>query len=76
MRQLSFRFNFKQGILLAGPNRTGVAAADTSYRKEQETHRPGGLYRRVTLTCNRMFSAITSESVSEAVIISRKPVNR
>lgn len=69
-------FYSKQNFPFAGSNRTGVATADTSHGEEQETHRSGGLYRCITVTRDRMFSAITSESVSKAIIIPRKSVDR
>ena len=68
-------FYFNQSILLAGSNRTGITTADASHGEEQETYRSGGLYRCVAVACDRMFSAITSKSISEAIIISWKSVN-
>jgi len=63
-------------VLFAGSNRTGVAAADASHGKEQETHGSGRLYRFIAVTRDRMFSATASESVSEAIIIPRKPIDQ
>lgn len=45
-------FYSKSNISLAGSNRTGIASADASHGKEQETQRFGRLYRCLAVTRN------------------------
>lgn len=60
---------------VAGYYRTGITIARTNHGEEQETHRFGGLYRCAVITRDRMFTTITSKSLSEATVIPRESIN-